>query len=60
MTKKDYALIANLIAFTQDQYLKGRIEADDILPSLSRYIAEDAKLDHPRFNAEKFTQDCCI
>jgi predicted benzoate:H+ symporter BenE len=54
MTKKDYATIAQLIAFTQDAYLKGRIDADLILPRRAQFIAEDAKLDHPRFDFEAF------
>jgi hypothetical protein len=54
MTKKDYATIAQLIAFTQDAYLKGRIDADLILLRLAQFIAEEAKLDHPRFDSEGF------
>ena len=54
MTKNDYATNAQLIAFTQDAYLKGRIDADLILPRLAQFIAEDAKLDHPRFDFEGF------
>jgi hypothetical protein len=54
MTKKDYATIGQLIAYTQDAYLKGRIDADLILPRLAQFIAEDAKLDHPRFDFEGF------
>ena len=54
MTKNDYATLAQLIAFTQDAYLKGRIDADLILPRLAQFIAEDAKLDHPRFDFEGF------
>jgi hypothetical protein len=54
MTKKDYETLAQLISFTQDAYLKGRIDADLILPRLAQFIAEDAKLDHPRFDFEGF------
>ena len=54
MTKKDYETIAQLIAYTQDAYLKGRLRADLILPRLAQFIAEDAKLDHPRFDFEGF------
>lgn len=56
MTKKDYATIAALISYTQDAYLKGRIDADLILPRLAQFIAEDAKLEHPRFDVAKFLQ----
>ena len=57
MTKKDYATLAQLIAYTQYAYLKGRIDADLILPRLAQFIAEDAKLDHPRFDVTKFMKD---
>lgn len=57
MTKKDYETLAQLIAYTQDAWLKGRIEDDLILARLTQFIAEDAKLEHPRFDVAKFMKD---
>ena len=58
MTKQDYQMIADLIAYTQDQYMKGRIEPDDILPTLVRFIIDREKVHNPRFNEDKFIDAC--
>ena len=60
MTKKDYETLAGLISYTNHLYQKGRISADDILPQLARFIAEDAKLDRPRFDKAKFQEACGV
>ena len=54
MTNKDYQTLAGLIAYTQNAFLKGRINAEDILPQLVRFIVEDAKTERPRFDEVKF------
>ena len=58
MTKQDYQMIADLISYTQDQYFKGRIPADDILPTLVRLIIDREKIHNPRFNEDKFIDAC--
>lgn len=58
MTKKDYEMLADLISYTQDQYFKGRIPADDILPTLVRFIIDQEKVANPRFNEDKFIAAC--
>lgn len=60
MTKRERKALADIIAFTQNQYLKGRIPADEILPSLAAYIAQDIRLEHPRFDTEAFVRECCV
>jgi hypothetical protein len=57
MTKKDYKTLAALIAYTQHAWLKGKIADDLILARLAQFIAEDAKLDHPRFDVAQFMTD---
>ena len=58
MTKQDYEMIAALISYTQDQYMKGRIPADDVLPTLVRFIIDREKVHNPRFNEDKFIAAC--
>ena len=60
MTKKDYETLAQLISYTNHLYQKGRIDADNILPQLARFIAEDAKVDRPRFDKAKFQETCGV
>jgi hypothetical protein len=55
MTRKDYEVIADILGFVQNQVLKGHIDNDeDIIPMIARAFCEDAKLDKPRFKADKF------
>lgn len=58
MTKNDYEMLADLISYTQDQYFKGRIQPDDVLPYLVRLIIDQEKIGNPRFNEDKFLDAC--
>jgi hypothetical protein len=59
MTKRDYDMLADLIAYTQDQVYKGRIqEADEVMPFLMQLFIDQEKVMNPRFNAEKFSDAC--
>lgn len=58
MTKKDYDMLADLIAYVGNQYWKGRIPADDVLPILVRCIIDQEKVHNPRFNEDKFIDAC--
>ena len=58
MTKKDYEMLADIIAYVGDQYWKGRVQADDILPTVVRCIIDQEKVANPRFNEEKFIDAC--
>ena len=60
MTKKDYETLAGLITSTNHLFQKGRIDADNILPQLARFIAEDAKAERPRFDKAKFQEACGV
>ena len=60
MTKKDYETLAELIAYTNRLYQKGRIKQEDILPQLAHFISRDAKAAHPRFDAAKFEEDAGV
>jgi hypothetical protein len=58
MTKRDYQMLADIISFTQDQYFKGRIPADDILPTVVRMFVDEEKVRNPRFNEDTFIKAC--
>jgi hypothetical protein len=60
MTKKDYVLLADILASVQNQYLKGRLNADDVIPTVAKAFCEDARLDNPRFDEKRFLTACCI
>lgn len=54
MTKKDYIVIADILACVQNQYFKGRIEPDDVVKQIALAFCEDAKLDNPNFDQARF------
>lgn len=54
MTKKDYILIADILASVQNQYMKGRIEPDELVPYIAKAFCELARLDNPRFDSARF------
>ena len=54
MTRRDYIIIADIIASVQNQYFKGRIEADDVAKTIALAFCEDAELDNPNFDRARF------
>lgn len=54
MTRKDYIVIADILASVQNQYFKGKIEGDDVVKQIAKAFCEDAKLDNPRFDEALF------
>jgi len=54
MTRKDYIVIADILASVQNQYFKGKISADDVVKQIAVAFCEDAKLDNPRFDEARF------
>jgi hypothetical protein len=60
MTKRDADALADFIACLQNAYLKGRMQADDLLPTLAVDFAEEMKIRDSRFNDTTFLQRCCI
>lgn len=58
MTKKDYQMLADIISYTQHQYFKGRIQPDDILPTLVRVFVEQEQVANPHFNEDTFIDAC--
>lgn len=60
MTKKEYETLAQLIFYTNHLFQKGRIDADNILPQLARFIAAEAQAQRPRFDKAKFQEDCGV
>ena len=58
MTKKDYEMLADLIAYVGNEYWKGRVQPDDVLPTFVRCFIEQEKVHNPRFNEDKFIAAC--
>lgn len=60
MTRKDYKLIADLIASTNTLVAAGRIDARVGLAILANAFCEDALLDNPRFSKKLFLAACGV
>jgi O-phosphoseryl-tRNA(Cys) synthetase len=54
MTRKDYIVIADILASVQNHYFKGKIDADDVVKHIAKAFCEDAKLDNPNFDQDRF------
>ena len=54
MTRRDYIIIADIIASVQNQYFKGRIEPDDVAKTIALAFCEDAELDNHNFDRARF------
>lgn len=60
MTRKDYELIANVIASVNNFHLKGHIEADQIVPEIAKGLASELKVDNGRFDRDRFLTACGV
>ena len=60
MTKKDYQQIADVLAFTQNEVMKGRLADDAVVPFIADRLADYFQYDNSRFNRERFIAEACI
>jgi hypothetical protein len=59
MTRKDYQLIAGIIAENQKQFAEGE-EGNSLLFILSHQFASELQADNPRFDRARFLKACGV
>jgi hypothetical protein len=59
MTKKDYELIAGIIAQNQADFFEGE-DGHSLLKILSHQLANELATDNPRFNRSTFLKACGV
>jgi len=59
MTKKDYELIAGVIAQNQAQFIQGE-DGHALLKILAQQLANELESDNPRFNRLTFLKACGV
>jgi hypothetical protein len=60
MTKKDYVLIADILAFANDSVASGQLSSADIVPFIAKRFAVTAEGDNPRFDRARFFNACGV
>jgi len=59
MTRKDYIMIAEIIAFNQEQFVEGE-DGHTLLKILANQFANELQADNPRFDRARFLAACGV
>jgi len=59
MTRKDYIMIAEIIAFNQEQFVEGE-DGRTLLKILANQFANELQADNPRFDRARFLAACGV
>jgi hypothetical protein len=59
MTRKDYIMIANIIAFNQVDFVEGD-DGHTLLKILANQFANELQADNPRFDRARFLAACGV
>lgn len=60
MTKKDFINIADVLAFVQNEVLKGRCTDEGAVPLTAELLADYFAQVNPLFNRSQFMQAACL